>query len=153
MSMSQWCYLTISSAAAFCFCLQYFPASGSFSKESVLHIRWPDFWIFSFSISPSNEYLGLASFWIDWFDLPAVQWTLKTLLQHHNLKASVLQCSAFFMDGRKRENQSWFNQNSGWGRERRAFNVDHQYMPDVVLGTLKAWAYLFPTQTMSIQWP
>ena len=96
MSMSQWCYLTISSAAAFCFCLQYFPASGSFSKESVLHIRWPDFWIFSFSISPSNEYLGLASFWIDWFDLPAVQWTLKSLPQHHSSKASILRHSAFF---------------------------------------------------------
>ena len=66
-----------------------------FSKESVLHIRWPKYW--SFSISPSNEYSGSISFKIDWFDLLAVQETLKCLLQHHNSKASVLQCSAFFM--------------------------------------------------------
>ena len=66
-----------------------------FSKESVLHIRWPKYW--SFSISPSNEYSRLISFMIDWYDLLAVQGTLKSLLQHHSSKASVLQCSAFFM--------------------------------------------------------
>ena len=63
-----------------------------FSKESVLHIRRPKYWSFSFNISPSNEYSGLISFRTDWFDLLAVQWTLKTLLQHHSSKASVLQC-------------------------------------------------------------
>ena len=66
-----------------------------FSNESVLHITWPKYW--SFSISPSNEYSGLISFRIDWFDLLAVQGTLKTLLQHHSLKAPILQCSAFFV--------------------------------------------------------
>ena len=73
---------------------QSFPASGSFSSESALHIRWPKYWSFSFSISPSNEYLVLISFRINWFEILAVQGTLKNLLQH-NSKASVLQCSAF----------------------------------------------------------
>ena len=68
-----------------------------FSNESVLHIRWPKYWSFSFSISPSNEYSGLISFRIDWFDLLAVQGILKSLLQHHSSKASMLQLSAFFM--------------------------------------------------------
>ena len=68
-----------------------------FSKESVLCIRWPKYWSFSFSISPSNEYSGLIFFGIDWFNLLAVQRTLKSLLQHHSSKASVLHCSAFFM--------------------------------------------------------
>ena len=67
-----------------------------FSSESVLHIRWPKYWSFSFSISPSNEYSGLISFRMYWLDLLAVQGTLKTLLQHHSSKASILQCSAFF---------------------------------------------------------
>ena len=66
-------------------------------KESVLRIRWPKYWSFSFSISPSNEYSGLISFRVDWWDLLAVQGTLKSLLQHHSSKASVLQCSAFFI--------------------------------------------------------
>ena len=65
--------------------------------QSVLCIRWPKYWSFSFSISPSNEYSGLISFKIDWFDLLAVQGTLKSLLHHHSLKLSILQCSAFFM--------------------------------------------------------
>ena len=68
-----------------------------FSNESLLHIRWPKYWSFSFSISPFNEYSGLISFRIDWFDLLVVQGTLKSLLQHHNLKASVPQHSAFFV--------------------------------------------------------
>ena len=68
-----------------------------FSNESVLHSRWPKYWSFNFSISPSNEYSGLISFRIDWFDLLAVQTTLKSLLQHHSSKASVLWYSAFFM--------------------------------------------------------
>ena len=74
-----------------------FPSIRVFSNESVLHIRWPKYWSFSFSISPSNEYSGLISFRMDWFDLLAVQRTLKSLLQHHSSKASILQCSAFFM--------------------------------------------------------
>ena len=71
-----------------------FPSLRVFSSESVLHIRWPNHWSFSLSISPSNEYSGLISFRIDWFDLLAVQRTLKSLLQHHS---SILQCSAFFI--------------------------------------------------------
>ena len=74
-----------------------FPCIRVFSNESVLHIRWPKYGSFSFSIIFSNEYLGLISFRIDWFDLLAVQWTLKNLLQHHNSKTSILQCSAFFI--------------------------------------------------------
>ena len=77
-------------------CLQSFPASGSF-PESVLSIRWPKYWSFSFSISPSKEYSGLISFRTDWFDLLAVQGTLKNLLQHYSSKASILWCSAFFI--------------------------------------------------------
>ena len=72
-----------------------FPSIRVFSIESVLRIRWPNYW--NFSISPSNEYSGLISFRMDWLDLLAVQGTLKSLLQHHNLTASILQCSAFFM--------------------------------------------------------
>ena len=74
-----------------------FPSIRVFLKESVLRIRWPKDWSFSFSTSPSNEYSGLISFRIDWFDLLAVQGTLKSLLQHHSSKASTLQHSAFFM--------------------------------------------------------
>ena len=74
-----------------------FPSIRVFSNESVLHIRWPKYWSFSFSIGPSSEYLGLISFRMDWLDLLAVQRTLKSLLQHHILKASILRCSAFFI--------------------------------------------------------
>ena len=74
-----------------------FPSIRVFSNQSVLHIRWPKYWSFSFSISPSNEYSGLVSFRMDWFDLLAVQETLKSLLQHHSSKASILQLSAFFI--------------------------------------------------------
>ena len=72
-----------------------FPSIRDFSSESAVRIRWPKYWSFSFSISPSNEYSGLISLKIDWFDLLAVQGTLRSLLQHHSLKASILQCSAF----------------------------------------------------------
>ena len=73
-----------------------FPSIRVFSNESALHIRWPKYWSFSFSISPSSEHPGLISFTMDWLDLPAVQGTLKSLLQHHSSKASILQCSGFF---------------------------------------------------------
>ena len=73
-----------------------FPSIRVFSNESALHIRWRKYWSFSFSISPSSEYSGLISFRIDWFDLLLVQRTLKSLLQHHSSKASILQSSAFF---------------------------------------------------------
>ena len=74
-----------------------FPSIRVFSNESALRMRWPKYWSFSFSINPSNEYSGLISFRIDWFDLPTVQGTLKSLLQHPSSKASILWCSAFFM--------------------------------------------------------
>ena len=74
-----------------------FPSIRIFSNESVLRIRWPKYWSFSFSISPSNDYSGLISFRMDWLDLLAVQGTLKSFLQHHGSKASILQCSAFFI--------------------------------------------------------
>ena len=74
-----------------------FPSIRVLSNESALHIRWPEYWSFSFSIRPSNEYSGLISFRIDWFDLLAVQDTLKSLLQHHSSKASILWHSAFFI--------------------------------------------------------
>ena len=74
-----------------------FPSIWVFSNESALHIRWPSYWSFSFNISPSNEHPGLISFRMDWFYLFAVQGTLKSLLQHHSSKASILWCSAFFI--------------------------------------------------------
>ena len=104
--LSRWCHPTISSfVVAFSACLQPFPASGSFPisqfppprpNKSVFCIRWPKFWSFSFSISPSNEYSGLISFRMDWLDLLAVQGILKSFLQHHSSKASILWHSAFF---------------------------------------------------------
>ena len=74
-----------------------FPSIRVFANESILCIRWPKYWSFSFSISPSNEYLGLISFRIDWLDLLAVQGTLKSLFQHHSSKAPILRCLGFFM--------------------------------------------------------
>ena len=74
-----------------------FPSNRVFSNEWALHIKWPKYWSFSFSISPSSEYSGLISFRMDWLDLLAVQGNLKNLLQHHSSKASILQCSAFFI--------------------------------------------------------
>ena len=76
--------------------LPILPSIRVFSNESTLHMRWPKYWSFSFSISPSNGYLGLTSFRMDWLDLLAAQGTLKSLLQHHSSKASILRCSAFF---------------------------------------------------------
>ena len=97
--LSQWFHPTISSSVApFSSHLQPFPASGSFPvSQFFLHIRWSKYWSFSFSISPSNEYSGLIFYRTDWLDLLAVQGTLKSLLQHHSSKASILQHSAFFM--------------------------------------------------------
>ena len=74
-----------------------FPSIAVFSNESALHIRWPKYWSFSFSISPSNQYSGLISFRMDWLDLLTVQGTLKSILQHYSSKASILRCSPFFI--------------------------------------------------------
>ena len=94
--LSRWCYLTIlSSAIPFSFCLQSFQ-NQVFSNKSTLRIRLPKYWNFSFSINTSNKYSGLISFRIDWFDLLAVQGALKSFLEHHSLKASIL-CLAYFM--------------------------------------------------------
>ena len=96
--LSKCCHPTISSSVVpFSSCLWSFPASGSFPNESVLCIWWPKYWSFSFSISCSNEYSGLISFRIDWFDLFAIKGALKSLLQHHSSKTSILQHSAFFI--------------------------------------------------------
>ena len=93
----QWCHPTISPLLSPSPPVLIFPSIRVFWKESVVHIRWPKYWSFRFSISPSNEHSGLISFQIDWFDLPIVQETLKSLLQHNSSKASILQCSTFFM--------------------------------------------------------
>ena len=94
---SRWCHPTISSSVVpFSSCLHSFPASGSFPNESVHHIRWPKYWSFSFSICPSNEYSGLISLTMDCLDLFAVQGTLKSLLQHHSSKASILCAQLFY---------------------------------------------------------
>ena len=96
-SSSQWCHPAISSSVIpFFSCPQSLPAS-VFSNESTLRMRWPKYWSFSFSISPSEEHPGLISFRMDWLDLLAVQGTLKSLLQHHSSKTSILLCSAFFI--------------------------------------------------------
>ena len=95
---SRYCHPTVScTVIPFSSHLQSFPASGSFPKCQFFAVRWPKYWSFSFSISPSSDYSGLISFMTDWLDLLAVQGTLKSLLQYHSSKASVLQCSAFFM--------------------------------------------------------
>ena len=95
--LSGWCHPTISSSVVpILFPPSIFPSIRVFSNESALHIRWPKYWSFSFSISPSNEHPGPISFRMDWLDLLAVQGTLKSLLQHHSSKASILRCSAFF---------------------------------------------------------
>ena len=96
--LSWWCHPTTSpSVVPFSSCLQSSPGIRVFSNDSALHIRWPKYWSFSFSISPSNEYSGLISFRMDWLDLLAVQGTLKSLFQHHSSKASILRCSEFFI--------------------------------------------------------
>ena len=96
--LSRWCHPTISSSVVpFSSCLQFFPSIRVFFNKLALHIRWPKYWNFSFSISPSREYSGLISFRMDWLDLLAVQGILKSLLQDHNSKASTLQHSAFLM--------------------------------------------------------
>ena len=93
---SPWCHPAISSSVIpFSSCPQSLPSSRSFPM-SQLCMRWPKYWSFHFSISPSNEHPGLISFRMDWLDLLAVQGTLKSLLQHHSSKASIIQCSAFF---------------------------------------------------------
>ena len=95
---SWWCHPAISSSVVpFSSCPQSLPASRVFSNESALRIRWPKYWNFSFTISPSNEHPGLISFRMDWLDLLAVQGTLKSLLQRHSSKASIFQFSAFFI--------------------------------------------------------
>ena len=95
--LNQWCHPTISSLLSPFSWIQSFPAIRVFSSESALCIRWPRYWSLSLSTSLSNEYSGLISFRIHWFDLLAVQGTLKSLFQHHSSKASILQPSAFFM--------------------------------------------------------
>ena len=93
--LSHWCHPTISSCCPHLLPPSIFLSIRVFSNESVIRIRWPKYWSFSFSVSPSNEYSGLISFRMDWLELLAVQGTLKSLLQHHSSKASILRHSAF----------------------------------------------------------
>ena len=95
--LSRWCYPTSILCHPLLLLPSLFPRIRVFSNEPVLRIWWPKYWSFSFNISSSNDYSGLISFRIDWFDLLAVQATLKSLLQHHSSKASILQHSVFFM--------------------------------------------------------
>ena len=97
-----------------------FPSIRVFFNELVLHIKWPKYWSFNFSISPSNEYSWLISFRIDWFDLLPVQGTLKSLLQHYNSKASIHQCSAFFMI-----QLSHLNMTTGWKNPETSRTVEY----------------------------
>ena len=95
--LNRWCHPTISSSVTlFSSCPQSFPGL-VFSNESAFCIKWPKYWSFSFSFSPSNEYSGLISFRVDWFDLLTIHGTLKSLIQHHSLKASILWRTAFFL--------------------------------------------------------
>ena len=96
-SLSQWCHPTVSYCRPLLLLPSIFPSIKVFSSVSAFRIRWPKYWSFSFSISPFNEYSGLISFRMYWFDLLAVQGTLKSLLQHHSSKAPILRRSAFFM--------------------------------------------------------
>ena len=95
--LSWWWHPTISSSVIPFLLPSILPSIRVFSNELVLYIRWPKYWSFSFIISPSNEYSGLIFFRMDWLDILAVQGTLKSLLQHHNSKASIFRCSAFFI--------------------------------------------------------
>ena len=94
--LSQWYHLTISSCRPLLLPPSIFPSIRVFSSESALHLKWPKYWSFSFSISPFNEYSRLISFRMDWLDLLAVQGTLRSVLQHHSSKVSILQCSTFY---------------------------------------------------------
>ena len=124
-----------------------FPSIRVFSNESALHIRWPKYWSFSFNISPSNEHPGLISFRIDWLDLLAVQGTLKSLLQHHSSKASILQCSTFFI---VQLSQAYMTTGKTIALTRRTFSVkirkpklpltlDHHFYESYVLWVPSSW--------------
>ena len=106
-----------------------FPSIRVFSNESVFRVRWPKYWSFSFSISPSNEYSGLISFRMDWWDLLAVQGTLKSLLQHHSSKTSILQHSAFFR-----------------------VQLSHPYMTTGKIIALTRWTLLFKIHCLGWSW-
>ena len=109
--------------------LSMFPSIRVFSNESVLHIRWPKNWSFSFSISPSNQYPGLISFRMDWLDLLAVQGTLKSLLQQHSSKASILQCSAFFIVQHSHPYMTMKKEFIAPGLHLRPVHTDHAQLP------------------------
>ena len=110
---SRWYHPTISSCRPLLLPPSVFPSIRAFSNESVLHIKWPKYCSFSFNISPSNEHPGLISFRMDWLDLLAVQETLKSLLQHHSSKASILRHSAFFTVQLTSIHDHWKNNSLG----------------------------------------
>ena len=113
-----------------------FPSIRVFSNESALHIRWPKYWSFSFNISPSNEHPGLISFGMDWLDLLAVQGTLKSLLQHHSSKASILLCSAFFI---VQFSHPYMTTGKTIALTRRELLMDREAWHAAVHGSAKSW--------------
>ena len=127
-----------------------FPSIRVFSNESALRIRWPKYWSFSFNISSSNEHSGLISFRIDWLDLLAVQGTLKSLLQHHSSKASILRCSAFFI---VQLSHPYRTTGKTIALTRRTFAVPkplRQYCPGILLPL--AWVKVSPLKGKQILW-
>ena len=128
--LSRWCHQPSHPLSSLLLPPSIFPSIRVFSNKSSLHIRWPKYWSFSFSISPSIEYSGLISFRIEWFNLLVVQGTLKSLLQHHSSKASILQCSAFFIV--QLSYLYWAQPSTNWMRpthmrERNLLYLDHQF--------------------------
>ena len=132
-----------------------FPCIRIFSNESALYIRWPKYWSFSFSISPFNEHPGLISFRMDWLDLLAVQGTLKSLLQHHSSKASILQCSAFFMV--QLSQGTWNSANLGSSLssvnlQKRVIEMDSPHGSSVPLAVKSESQHLSLQAVLSIHW-
>ena len=128
--LSQWCHPTISPCHHLLLLPSIFPTIRVFSSKSALRIRWPENWSFSFSVSSSNEYSGLISFRMDWFDLIAVQRTLKSLLQHHSSKLSVLWCSTFFI-----------------------FQLSHPYMTTGKTKALTIWTFVGKVVSLLLNMP
>ena len=136
---SQWCYLSHPLPSPLL--PSVFPKIRVISNELALCTTWPKYWNFSFSISPSGEYSGLISFMIDWFDLLAVQGTLKSLLQHHSSKASVLQHSAFFMVQLTSAHDYWKKHSFGWSKS-RVLHRPSAHNTSATLTSVGIWQFL-----------
>ena len=147
--LSWWCHPAISSSVIPISSCLHLAQHQSLSNESVLRIRWPKYRSFNFSISPSNEYLGLNSFWIDWFYLLVVQGTLKSLLQHHSSKASILWHSAFFI---VQLSHPYMTIGKTRALTRRAFVGNVMYLFSNMLNMEKEMATHFSTLAWKIPW-